>query len=579
MATTHVELAGTAFTRADTTSPWGPPIAAFWLSAWSVALSIGWLLPNHYPPWSSFYLDFWSAAGLLLVSAPIIFRSQIKVQWSGLTLLVAAVTLVPALQYGLGLITHAGNAWVDIAYLLGFLMALVVGARWEAAASGQLADGLFLAVGIASLFSVGLELHQWLRLDRLDTWSMGGGVVRPFANFGQPNQLATFLLWGLLATLWGLIRKHVGGRTAVGVALYLLFGLALTASRTAWLAVGLIVVTAWFWRRIWPDQRVPLAMTWLSLYFVLCTIAIGPLSQIIFGGVPSEMGDLTRMSGESRPAIWAMFLDAVRQRPLWGYGWNQVTLAQIAVSDAHPLQTVYAHSHNLFLDLVLWCGVPLGGLVSAWLIWWFWRRIQKIPSPENATLILFLIVVGNHAMLELPLHYAYFLLPVGMVMGALEVRLGVHPVILSARWLLAVLWLMSAILIGLIFRDYRQVEIQYQTLRFEWAHIRTAAIAPPNLLLLTQWRDFFRLARFDPPAGMSAADLQSMRDVSGLYPSGIFIQRLATALALNHQPREAALWLRRLCEVGGELQCAAVKKAWVRQAHSSPEIAAVSWPN
>ncbi|PIW09923.1 MAG: polymerase, partial [Comamonadaceae bacterium CG17_big_fil_post_rev_8_21_14_2_50_60_13] len=68
------------------------------------------------------------------------------------------------------------------------------------------------------------------------------------------------------------------------------------------------------------------------------------------------------------------------------------------------MHTVFSHSHNLFLDLVLWCGIPFGLFVSLYLIRWFWLRLRAVRCAEDAVLMLFLLVVGNHAMLELPLH-------------------------------------------------------------------------------------------------------------------------------------------------------------------------------
>ena len=65
----------------------------------------------------------------------------------------------------------------------------------------------------------------------------------------------------------------------------------------------------------------------------------------------------------------------------------------------------------------------------------------------------------------------------------------------------------------------------------------------------------------------------------GLYPSAGFFQRVAVALALNRQPEEAVLWLRRACHVVSQAQCAALKVAWENQALTRVEIKAVPWPH
>ena len=227
-----------------------PALTPFWLVLWSCTLAIGWLLPNHYWPWLSFHSDAWVALTASLAALAVIWRSNGPAAWHRLTLLAAALMCVPCVQFASGMMPIAGNLWISLAYLAGLLMALLSGARWESSTPGQLGDGLFLAIGIAALLSVGLQLQQWLQLDGIQLWTMGGGPSRPHANFGQPNQLATFLLWGLLASGWGLIRKYIGIRTALLTALYLLFGIALTGSRTAWLGVALLVGACLLWRRL-----------------------------------------------------------------------------------------------------------------------------------------------------------------------------------------------------------------------------------------------------------------------------------------------------------------------------------------
>jgi len=556
-------------------------MTAFWLTGWAFVVAAGWLLPNHQPPWSSFHVDAWIAAALALASIAVTLRSDKPIVWHSTPLMIAALGLVPAMQYALGLVLLSGTAWISSAYIVGLLLALLTGAQWEASRPGQLADGLFLAIGTAAVLSVGLQLHQWLGLDLLNAWSMGDGNGRPFANFGQPNQLATFLLWGLLAVAWGLLRRRISRGTATLLSLYLLFGLALTQSRTAWIALGLLILASWYWHRLWADRRWPWLACALGLYFAGCALSLGFLNQALLLSLPLDTGHLAQTTGETRPLIWSIFIDAALQRPLFGYGWNQVGMAHISSALSHPaLESLHAHSHNLFLDLVLWCGIPAGLLLSLYLVRWFWLRIKVVDCAQDAVLMLLLLVIGNHAMLELPLHYAYFLLPVGLVMGALNVRLRAHPVLSTARWSLVVLCGLSVALLALIIRDYLRIEKSHQELRFEQAHIRLDHPGqPPDVLLLTQFREFIRMARFEPTIDMSADDLDWMRRLANTYPGTATIPKLALALAMNGQGSEAQLWLRKVCRFEPASNCNAVCNYWTNQSLMHPALAAVPWPN
>jgi hypothetical protein len=316
-------------------------------------------------------------------------------------------------------------------------------------------------------------------------------------------------------------------------------------------------------------------VTGLGVYFVACVVVPG-WWPAMDGAAPS---DVVRMGSELRPLAWAVFLDAAWQRPWLGYGWNQTALAQLAAATAHPpLQVVFSYAHNLFLDLILWCGIPLGLLVSASLVGWIWRCFRAVQSAESAVLLLLLLVVGNHAMLELPLYYAYFLLPAGLVMGMLNARHGARPVFYVGRWVAGFFCLAAATLLVLLIRDYSRVEPSYENLNFEWQHIKVAPIGPPDVLLLTQWHDFVEFARYEPKGGLSQAQMDELRSIPELFSGALFSHKYASILALNQRPDEARLWLQRLCKVATESECSAAKAIWAKQSLKYPEIAAIPWP-
>lgn len=559
------------------------PVSAFWLTIWALTLTLGWLLPNHYYPWLSFHTDTWTAVAFSIGSFAVIWRAPGPVIWHRITLLIATLPCIVWTQYTFGLLPMIGNAWISTAYLLGLLLSLLAGASWEVNNPSQFLDALFLAIGVAAVLSVGLQLHSWLGLDGLALWSMGGGAERPHANFGQPNQLGTFLIWGLLAAAWGWLHKRIGTWPAILMSVYLLFGIALTASRTAWIGVFLLVFISWFWRGLWPNYRLPWVVSILGLYFVICVVLLGWLkytSHIQGGSAEAEIADAVRMSGDIRHLAWVAFADALLLQPLRGFGWNQSGLAQMMVAADHPfVGTFFTYSHNLFFDLLLWCGIPLGLLISGALLYWFWKRFRAVRTADNAVLFLFLLIVANHAMLELPLYYAYFLLPVGMMMGVLNVRLDAKPVVYTSRSVFFTIWLAGVILLALIIRDYSRVEDSYRILRMEWENFNMSKQhGAPEVLLLTQWYEYMRFARFEPKPGLKNEELDWMRNVVGLYPNMIFFNKIARAMAINQRPEEAVLWLKKLCKLAPEGQCLLVKEDWARQSLKNAAIAAVPWP-
>lgn len=557
-------------------------ISPFWFGLGALVLSLAWLLPNHYPPWAAFHADAWTATVLSFAVLVFIFRAKVPVEWNVVTLLVLGLSAVPGVQFAFGLISFAGQAWITTTYLLGLLLAIHLGQLWERVSSEQLADGLFAAVGVAAVVSVNLQLRVWLGLTDtglFDIWSMGLVGDRPYGNLGQPNQLATLLMWGLIACAWGVSKKKIGAGCALLVAGFLLLGIALTQSRTAWLGLTFLTAAVWVWRRFWHTTSVCWGVTGLYALFWVWSFVLKWLTAVLL--LAPEGGRMRPLMDESRLKAWKLFLHAALERPWFGYGWSEVGQAQLAVASEFPsLHLTFGHSHNIFIDLVLWVGIPLGVAISFILIGWFARVVRSVSNDKDALLLMFLGVVGIHALLELPLHYAYFLLPVGLVVGVLNSRVNSHAVIWrTPRWTLAAIWLIAtALLLGVI-RDYLRVESSFQTVRFELARIGNLPPGqPPDVVLLTQLREQIRFMRYEPKAGMSDEDLLWIREVANSYPGSGAFYKTARALALNNLPKDARVMLSKVCKISSDEECDLIRRVWEQDAQGNESIAVVPWP-
>lgn len=560
-------------------------LAPVWAAMASASLSLAWLLPNHSKPWTSFHCDAWIATVLALIGLVVMVRARQVVIWDGLVLIVALLVPLPFAQYAFGLLPFAGQAWIASAYIAGFLLALMVGQRWQGWRPVWMGDILFSAIGIAAIISVALQLQQWLgSADRgtLDVWTVGSDGARPYANMSQPNQLATLLLWGLLACGWGVWRRQLGLAAALLAAAFLLIGLALTQSRAGMLGLLVMVLAAWWWRKLWGARPVHRYALGLAAFYGAVLLLLEPLRRALMLNVPGSM--VERLGHELRPELWRMLLGAAWQRPWAGYGWNQVLPAQAAVAERHPaLHIPFFQSHNLFLDFVLWAGIPLGVLLTGCVLAWLITAVRRVRRPEEALYLLMVLVVGIHAMLELPLHYAYFLLPTGLAMGALNAGLKICPLgqpsRWTGRWVLFGTWCLGAIVLGLVVRDYFRVEAAYAALQLERAQIQNSRAAEaPEVLLLTDLREVQRFMKFEPVAGASLPELQWAREVTVIWPSSRNFMTLAILLGLNQQPREARDWLIKMCHIVPREQCASGPSRWEQAQKLHPQLAGIEWP-
>lgn len=552
-----------------------------WLAIWSVFTSIGWLLPNHYVPWVAFHFDAWISGGLLIVGWVVFVRTSKPIALHRLAVVCALVAAIPFLQYGFGLLAYVGQAWIGAAFVFGFMIAMIVGAHWETNCPGQAADGLFMAIGIAALVSVGLQLYQWLGLtvESLDLWVMAASPTRPFANFIQPNQLATFLVWALLGCAWGVVRGQIGFHVSMIASIFLLTGVALTKSRAAFFAIIAVSLSAFLWRRFWPQRRVIWSVTALSLYYFSAVYFLPKIATILYLDAGNSMADLA--SSQARITAYRLFLDAILERPAWGYGWAQTAAAQLALADVHPrLGGIFMQAHNLVIDLILWCGIPVGGAIVVVLLSWFIGKIKLVNNSENTILLMVVVVVSWHAMLELPLHYAYFLFPIGFVIGILNNRL-LEPTIvfIDKRWAMVVVGVATVFLL-LITRDYFRVEKNFYVLRFERAKIGAPPAEPMlNVLLLDHMNEFVKMGRTKASENMSLGDLDEMRKAAHAYPSLGNLYTLSIALAWNQRAEEAQRLVNKLAKISSDQEYAQMRRIWLDSSRFDARLALIAWKN
>ena len=524
------------------------------------------------------------AASLALVAA-VVFRKTRSTGLSTLDGILLGAACIPLVQAAIGLIPFWGQAWTASAYLLGLLAAVLLGRQWTLWKPVWMGNILFGAVLAASIVSTGMALYQWLGMaqDRglMDIWVIGLAQDRPYANLGQPNQLATLLLWGLVSCGWFAWQRQIGVGVACVGALWIVLGLALTQSRSGFLGLCAIVLAVWWWRRLWSNPNTAKYVMALVPAYFLSYAAAGFLSSLLMLDLPNSA--LLRTMGEVRPALWAAAVDAALQEPWLGYGWNGVLNAHLAVAERHrELPTLFGHTHNLFLDLVIWCGVPLGVMLSAVCVAWVWQAGRRVNDSSQAIYFIFLVPVGLHAMLELPLHYAYFLLPAGLAMGALSGQLRIWEFAAPTRrgWLAAVGVLAGASLVlTLIIRDYFEVEGAVRDARMKLARIRMdKPPAPPDVVLLGQFRTLLDLELLEPAENRSPEQVQAARDLTVSVVNYRTLSGLPVVLALNGHVPEARCWMSKAHALVAPESRAHLLEDWREAQKRHPALRSVEWP-
>ena len=154
-------------------------------------------------------------------------------------------------------------------------------------------------------------------------------------------------------------------------------------------------------------------------FFIAVTFSWSSINDALYLSAAESLE--SRLSAGARALNWQVCLSAIAQRPWFGFGWGQVAVAQQSALLLQPASGEYfAYAHNIILDMLLWNGVPLGGLLVLSFAVWLAGRLKRVATAEGAILSMAVGVFLVHSLLEYPHAYPYFLLPVGMMLGALS---------------------------------------------------------------------------------------------------------------------------------------------------------------
>lgn len=421
-----------------------------------VLLSLAWLSPDHYTPWLTFSSEMFSFASMMCLFALYYNRSlevpKLQVFW-------LMIVLIPIIQWCFSIELYFSKAILTSSYLFAFGMTVVLGHNMaKDYGKVTLLTAISLMVFIVGLITSVIALLQWFDLEKNIWGLMELKGNRPYANFAQPNNMATFLLMSLMGALY-VFEKKIWPLwcTALG-AFLIVFTIALSQSRTPWIAC--VVLSCYFLLKHQYDNyrfSKKHILLWVLIY-INCLLWLPYLNSILVnvGISQAQMSDIVQRANtsHSRFGIWKQMLYAIREQPWIGYGWNQTGMAQLVGADyiVHSERTNSAH--NIILELLVWNGVIIGGCILAYLGYWLLLLNKAIHSKETLIASLMIISVAIHAMLEFPQNYAYFLLPVAFLLGFIQSGVLNQITFTMKSGLNTLILVISILLYGLIWRDY-----------------------------------------------------------------------------------------------------------------------------
>lgn len=554
-----------------------PPLF-YGLLVFSILQLLAWLLPNHHYPWVTFYQDLLSATALLFLAVSLFITNK-KIQIPWLSILAAAIALIPFIQWQAGIIPFAGDAIMSSLYISGLAGAIIVGYNLKHS-QYEIFNILAYLFIIGGLFSTYFAMHQWLELSGLSIYiSDIQNNSLPYANFAQPNNLATFILCSLISLVYLWEKNRISSTLTAFFAPLLLLGLALPQSRTTW-AIAIVLGIWWLFKgktlhlRIKSLHLVIAVLIYASFIFLKPVIEEYLLIDSYKHVLSTDIGP--------RGIIWSILLDAVWSGPWWGYGWQPVSNALVSAALDHPKTVLVHHSHNLLIELWVWNGPWLGSLIILFSMWWFINQAVKINSKKSWFAFAIILAMTTHAMLELPLHYAFFLLPFGLLVGYVEQENNTLELktVFAPRFVMIGITFSALLFIIALTYEYKKIENDFNLMRFETARIGPvkAKQLAPDVVLLTQLSEYIRFARTEATRNMGDNSIEHMENVAHRYgyPSAMF--RYSLALGLNDRYKDASIELQRIRKIHGDTLYQEAKDNWAILSKKYPELKAVSIP-
>jgi len=274
--------------------------------------------------------------------------------------------------------------------ILLFWLVLRIKLHWKCISWSLVAAGVGQSVfGIYQFFTqqaiankwLGLAAHQPEILGDLVIETASGRWLRAYGSFPHPNMLAGFLVISLLVLIGLIITRGIEKkRTLASILLsttslvLMIFGLIVTFSRSAWLALGLtllILLAINIWQRDrWRVKMVSMIIVWILLVTVGSVFLLSDLWQVRLTG-----GRLEAISATERSEYYLQAKDLIADYWYQGTGIGSYT-AGLYNRDTSKEAWDYQPVHNIYLLIVTEVGI-FGGLIFLFIIFKFFYSIAK----------------------------------------------------------------------------------------------------------------------------------------------------------------------------------------------------------
>ncbi len=505
---------------------------------------------KHYYPITDFYTE-WVAAFLGICALACNCRRLSRLPLVSLVPL--ALMLLIWVQFLLGRMIYPQQAALASLYLVwGALLAMLGYALKDEFGLEKIARTMawfILAGGLASGVAAVLQHYfDHAAFGVFVTPDASGGV---YGNLAQQNHFSDYTALAIASLLYLAASRKIHPLAALPLGGFLLFMLALSGSRSAWLYLAALTVLALL---LHGRQRNGVLLT-AALLLVPAFALMQFLAHFSFMGGHGTLtsGDRLLVIGRDSGIrfylwreAWMMFLKS----PLLGVGFGQFAWHHFGYGPAFndpQITGLYSNAHDIAFHLLAETGLAGVLLVFGGIFFWA-RRIDIAFDIHAWWLFAVLLVIALHSLDEYPLWYAHFLGIFMLLLGMGEARSLRLP---GAQGVTILLLAAGSYLMAGLMKDYLDLEgLLYPSYHNGKPPLRPAALYDA----LYRFRKGTLLVPYVeyPMAEMLPVDETNLDDKLRLSrralhfsPSGMLVYRRAALLALAGREAAAKLEIRR----------------------------------
>lgn len=328
------------------------------------------------------------------------------------------LSLIPIFQYLFDQIIYFQNFLFTFIYIFTFSYVVLNSSNQPCLFS----KFIYLLI-ISSIFNSIVSIFQILDFEENFYFILELNGSRVYGNLGQPNNLSTLIILAFIGSIYLYQTDKLNKKSISFITLITILMISLTQSRTGFLNLILFFILL-----LINHNKLNIKIKKLTIYVnIISFFSFFKFTNDIFyfltnilniNTIKNIRNIETNIINDGRIDIWMRSLELISENPIFGIGFNQNSISNLNSLNIEGLTGWFSSSHNIIIDIILWCGLIIGSLIT----YLFIHILLKYKNTNNLEAIFsyfMILCIIFHSLLELPLHYAYFLFTLAFLFGIL----------------------------------------------------------------------------------------------------------------------------------------------------------------